>query len=149
MHRAVFFDIGDTLGVPAFNSAGTLTGIECFPFVKEILTRLRDASGPTTNKLGIISNTPAGITKVQMNGFLTTAGILEFFPDPDMLLYSSVEGMDKTNPAFFTLATTRAGLAPNRCVFVGESDAERTLAKSKGLRVSFHPLHLFHVLAQM
>jgi len=148
MHRAIFFDIGDTLGVPVFSSTGTLTGIQCFPFVKEILALLRDAAAQPT-KLGIISNTPAGVTKAQMNDFLAAAGILEFFPDAAMLLYSSVEGMDKTNPAFFTLAVTRAGLPPNRCVFVGESDAERTLAKSKGLRVSFHPLHVFHVLPQM
>ena len=65
---------------------------------------------------------------------------------PALLLYSSVEGHTKNEKAFFTLAAARAGLPASRCIFVGEDAKERETAASAGFQVSFHPLHMFHVL---
>jgi beta-phosphoglucomutase-like phosphatase (HAD superfamily) len=79
---------------------------------------------------------------------LSEAGILQQF-EPSLLLFSSVEGKDKTQPAFFRLAAQRAAVLPTRCIYVGEDQAERTVAKSAGFRVSFHPLHAFHVVKQL
>ena len=69
--------------------------------------------------------------------------------DPALLLFSSVEGIDKTQKAFFTSAASRAGVVVGRCVFVGESDAERSVAKLAGMNTSFHPLHAFEVLKKL
>ncbi len=146
--KVVFFDLGSTLGEPKLSPSGALTGFEVFPFVPEILTRM---SAPQTAgfgaKLGVISDTP-GLTLENMKAILTAAGILGFF-DPGLLLFSSVEGMDKKKKAFFTLAVTRAGIPANRCIFAGESDAERSVARLAGMPVAFHPLHAFHVLKNL
>ncbi|HWX33063.1 MAG TPA: hypothetical protein VNZ53_37250 [Steroidobacteraceae bacterium] len=68
---------------------------------------------------------------------------------PNLLLFSSVEGIDKTDKEMFRRACTRAALPAQRCIFVGESDAERKVAMSAQLRVSYHPLHAFFVLGQL
>jgi FMN phosphatase YigB (HAD superfamily) len=66
--------------------------------------------------------------------------------DARLCLFSSVEGMDKSQPAFFSLAVTRAGVSADRCVFVGESADERDVAAMAGVRVSPHPLHALHLV---
>ena len=139
----MFFDLGDTIGVPRVDAAGALAAFVPFPFVPEILARMKQDA-----RLGVISNTPAGATAASMSALLSAAGILPHF-DPALLLFSSVEGVDKTQKAFFTLAASRAGVPVGRCVFVGESDAERSVAKSAGMNTSFHPLHAFEVLKKL
>lgn len=137
---AVFFDIGDTLASPVVDS-GRLTGLRVYPFVPEVLRRLRSRA---TVALGLISDTgeePAA----NLAAVLAEAGLAELVNAP-LCLFSSVEGMDKSQPAFFTLAVTRAALPAGRCVFVGESAAERAVAEQAGLRVSFHPLHALHLV---
>ena len=141
--KIVFFDLGDTLVVPRMNAAGVLTALEPFPFVPEILSKIKVQA-----RLGVISNTPTGATVASMSALLSAAGILSRF-DPSLLLFSSVEGMDKTQKAFFQLAATRAAVAPPRCVFAGESDAERNVAKSAGMNPAFHALHAFEVLKKI
>ena len=55
---------------------------------------------------------------------------------------SSVEGPDKSQPAFFKLARERATVPVSHCLFVGE----RTVATSAGFRVSPHSLHALHLI---
>ena len=55
---------------------------------------------------------------------LSEAGLLDYF-EPVLLLFSSVEGLDKTQAAFFRLAAQRAGVLPSRCIYVGEDQGER------------------------
>jgi FMN phosphatase YigB (HAD superfamily) len=76
------------------------------------------------------------------------ANLLVFF-DPNLLLFSSVEGLDKTRKEFFDLAAHRATTTPKQCIYVGESDAERKIAASAGFQTSYHPLHVFHVIDQV
>jgi FMN phosphatase YigB (HAD superfamily) len=146
---AVFFDIGDTLAVPKASATGVLEGLEVFPFVTEILTKLHATTGPggAVLKLGIISNT-GDVDRDSMKAFLTTAGLLGFFEDK-LLVFSHEEGVDKKTKEIFNRARTRAGVAANRCIFVGESEDERTVASSANFRVSFHALHVFHVIKQV
>ena len=139
---ALFFDIGDTLATPRLTSTGALAALDPFPFVPEILTRLKPLG-----RLGLISNTGSE-TMQSLQSLLIASALMPFF-DPALLLFSSVEGKDKSQRAFFELAVQRAGLLPSRCVFIGEDAAERAVARSAGLVVSFHPLHVFHVVKQM
>jgi len=139
----VFFDIGDTLAIPEFSSSGSLQKLNVLPFVLDVLHKL---SGSHC-RLGIISNTGSE-TMASLHTVLSDAGLLQQF-EPALLLFSSVEGKDKKQPAFFQLAAHRAGVLPARCIYVGEDQAERTVAKSAGFRVSFHPLHVFHVVKQL
>jgi FMN phosphatase YigB (HAD superfamily) len=141
--KVVFFDLGDTLGVPRLDSAGVLAAFVPFPFVPEILARMKLEA-----RLGVLSNTPAEATVASMSALLSAAAILTHF-DPTLLAFSSVEGMDKTQRAFFALAAARAGVAVGRCIFVGESDAERNVAKSAGMSTAFHPLHAFEMLRKL
>ena len=139
----VFFDIGNTLAVADVTSQGKLVGFRTFPFVIEILRLLRHDD----RRLGIISNT--GTESAQsVKKLLNQAGLLEHF-ELGLLLFSSTEGIDKTKPEFFALAARRAGLPPNRCIYVGEDDKERQTARAASFRVAFHPLHLFDVIEQM
>jgi|SRR5665811_1761095 len=141
--KVVFFDLGDTLVVPRLDAGGSLTALVPFPFVSEILARMKMEA-----RLGVISNTPAGATVVSISALLSGAGILVHF-DPPLLLFSSVEGMDKTQKALFSLAAARAATPVQRCIFVGESDAERGVARSAGMNTAFHPLHAFEVLRKL
>jgi FMN phosphatase YigB (HAD superfamily) len=137
----VFFDIGNTLGT-ARVSNGALEGIDLFPFIPEVLARLRPQC-----RLGILSNTGTE-TLATMQSVLTAAGIADLF-DATLQLFSSVEGMDKSNIEFFRLAIQRAGIDASRCVYVSEDAAERALAKQAGMEVSYHPLHVFYVIQSM
>ena len=79
---------------------------------------------------------------------MAEAGLLDFF-DPALLLFSSVEGIDKRRQQFFELASQRAGVPAEYCNYVGEDDAERRIAALAKLRTSYHPLHVFHVIDLM
>lgn len=139
---AVFFDLGDTLASPVVEN-GNLARLEVYPFVPEVLQRLRGSAGEAEAvRIGLISNTgnaPAGL----LDDLLTTAG-LRALVDPPLCLFSSVEGLDKSQPALFQRAAARAGLPSTHCWYVGEDAAERDVASSVGFRVSPQPLHALH-----
>jgi FMN phosphatase YigB (HAD superfamily) len=138
---AVFFDIGDTLARAVVQS-GHLSRLERYPFVPEVLARMRSGGVPTS--LGLISNTGHESAE-HLAAVLAEAGLSDLV-DARLCLFSSVEGMDKSQPAFFALAVSRAGVPAPRCVFVGEDATERDVASSAGLRVSPHPLHALHLV---
>jgi FMN phosphatase YigB (HAD superfamily) len=137
----VFFDIGDTLASPVV-TGGRLTGLRPYPFVPDVLQAMEGV----TDSLGLVSNTGTE-TAQSMRDLLEDADLLPFFQD-DLLLFSSVEGLDKSDPAFFELARERAGVPAARCLFVGESEAERAVARSVGFLVSPHPLHALDLVRE-
>lgn len=142
--RAVFFDIGDTLASPVFE-AGLVARLAVYPFVPDVMARLRAAGGDDVEvAVGLISNT-GDATAAMMNDLLSESG-LQALVDTDLCLFSSVEGLDKSQPAFFELARDRADVSAASCVFVGEDAAERAVAASVGFRVSPHPLHVLHLV---
>src|SRR5262245_13066900 len=130
-----FLDIGNTLGVPQLNG-GALERIKLFPFVPEILTRLKARC-----RLGILSNT-GDETLANMQRVLSDAGISPFFENA-LQLFSSVEGIDKTKVEFFERAVGRSGIAAARCIYVSEDADERAMAGRAGMQPSFHVLHVF------
>jgi len=138
----VFFDIGDTLA-SAILDAGRLSRLEVYRFVPDVLARLRAGGAGGSVALGLISNT-GDETAARLNDVLADAGLLAFV-DASLCLFSSIEGLDKSQPAFFELARDRAGLPVSHCVFVGENAEERAVAASVGFRVSPHPLHALHL----
>jgi FMN phosphatase YigB (HAD superfamily) len=140
---AVFFDIGDTLA-GAVVQGGALARLEPYPFVREVLVRIRTGPDGMRRPVGLISNT-GHESGPRLFTLLVEAGLAELV-DRELCLFSSVEGLDKSQPAFFTLAATRAGRPAAQCLFVGEDAAERALATSAGLRVSPHPLHALHLM---
>lgn len=139
----VFFDIGDTLA-SAVVEGGRLARLDVYRFVPDVLARLRAGVEGVSMSLGLISNT-GDETAARMNRVLADAG-LSGLVEPHLCLFSSVEGMDKSQPAFFMLGPERAAVPAARCLFVGENAAERAVATSAGFRVSPHPLHALHLV---
>jgi FMN phosphatase YigB (HAD superfamily) len=144
MSIAVFFDLGDTL-VTSVPTPDNSLQLNALPFVPQILDKLKQTAAAP--RLGVISNT-GSLSLANIRDALAKAKLLDFF-DQDLLLFSSVEGIDKKHKELFERAAKRAGEPANRCVYVGEDEAERKVADSAGLRTSFHALHVFHVLDLM
>ena len=140
----VFFDIGDTLASAVLDGGGRLSRLEVYPFVPEVLARLRAGGQGLSVSLGLISNT-GDETATRMSQVVAEAGLSALIDDA-LCLFSSVEGLDKSQPAFFMLARDRAGIPASRCLFVGESPKERAVAASVGFLVSPHPLHAVHLV---
>lgn len=140
---AIFFDIGDTLGSPRLSLPPyRLEGLDVYPFVSAVLQQLRD----NDVRVGIISNT-GNETADDMKRVLEEAGIYGFF-ESNLLIYSSVVGLNKDSPEIFRQAATRAGHAttPEQCLFIGEDSQERSYARQAGLRVAPHPCLAWEVL---
>ena len=140
--KSIFFDIGDTLGIPVFSPSGQLVRVNLFFFVADLLRSLADQGF----RLGIISNT-GDIDGAVLDEILNAAGIRDFF-DPALRLYSKDVGLEKNSPEIFRVAAERAGLAgtPQACLFVGENETERGFASDAGLRTCPHPLLMDKVL---
>lgn len=139
----VFFDIGDTLGVPRLSSPPYhLEGLDVYPHVPAVLQYLQD----NQIRMGIISNT-GNETADSVNTVLEAAGIFNFF-ELNLLIYSSVVGLQKDSPAIFKLVAERAGYSANpaKCLFVGEDSQERSYAIAAGWCVSPHPLLVWDIL---
>jgi len=134
----LFFDIGNTLAVPIQKSGAPLA-LKVFPFVPEILNRLAARC-----RLGLLSNTGTA-TIDSMKSALSKAGLIEHF-EAGLLLFSSVEGVDKSKVEFFQLAAKRAKAPSPRCIYISEDAGERAVAQSAGFITSFHPLHVFHIV---
>lgn len=141
---AVFFDIGDTLASPVVEN-NQLTRLDVYPFVPEVLGRLRESAGEAGSvRIGLISNTGSA-TAVLLDHLLTESG-LRALVDPPLCLYSSVEGLDKSQPALFQRAAARAGLSPADCWYVGEDAGERSVASEVGFHISPQPLQALHFI---
>jgi extracellular elastinolytic metalloproteinase len=135
--KIIFFDLGDTLGQAVLSPPPVhLVEFDVFPFVGDLLTRLR-ARGL---RLGIISNT-GNDSGAHVDSVLARVGILDHF-DPALRIYSRDIGLKKDSPRIFLAAAARAGEEhdPASCLFVGEDVAERAHAAAAGLRVCPHPL---------
>ena len=132
---SVFFDIGGTLADATVTGTGPDRLIHLT--VRDgVLTALSELSQEGLS-LGVISNTPSFVTRQAMDDALQGAGLLTFF-SPDLLIYSSIIGIDKSSVLIFCYAADLAGHPHNRdqCVFVGEDGEERRIAEEAGFRVA-------------
>ena len=117
--RVVFFDLGDTLVVPADRS--WVSG------AKGALTDFRSRG----LRLGVISNT----------GDLSREQLAELLPadfdwaefDAELVLLSAEVGVAKPDPAVFRLAVTATGLTAAECLFCTESLLDTLVAQRVGL----------------
>jgi beta-phosphoglucomutase-like phosphatase (HAD superfamily) len=133
----VFFDLGDTLAKAVVSpTTHRLNRLEVLPGVLEVLQALRAAQV----RLGLISNT-GDEPQANLAHVLQQSGLAPFFPEAQLLLYSSVTGLKKDSPAVFKEAAKRAGNAatPSRCLYVGENPQERAFAAAAGWRVVAGP----------
>jgi len=140
---AVFLDIGDTLAAAVVH-AGHLAALQVYPFVPEVLRRLRNGPGEASVAVGLISDT-GHETAQHLAEVLAASGLADLV-DASLCLFSSVEGLDKSRPELFSLAAARAGLSAARCLYVGEDAAERGVAAVAGFATSPHPLHALHLV---
>lgn len=116
-----------------------------YPFVPEVLRRLRAAGDDhMAVHVGLMSNTGTA-TAAAMTRLLADAELGPLV-DAQLCLFSSVEGIDKTQPTFFIRGRDRAALPAARCVFVGEDERERLTAEGVGFLTSPHPLHALHLV---
>jgi FMN phosphatase YigB (HAD superfamily) len=128
---AIFFDLGGTLGEPVFSEPPVqLVRFDLFFGVKANLQLLREKG----YRLGIISNT-GNMPGSAIEAVLGPTGILDLF-EPELRIYSFDVRLTKETPQIFQLAAARAGLAENidRCVYVGDNDAERAVAVAAGMQ---------------
>ena len=141
--RAAFFDLGDTLGTPVLSAPPVhLIGFDVFDFTAPVLD---DLGGRGGLRLGVISNTGTD-AGAAVDAVLEQAGIRDFF-EPALRIYSRDVGLRKDSPEIFLLAASRAGVAPQECLFVGEDRAERGFAADAGFVVAAHPREASAVIA--
>jgi putative hydrolase of the HAD superfamily len=95
-----------------------------YPGARELLADLRKA-----RTLGVITNGP---TKVQRPK-LEAIGYREFFEEPRVFV-SGEFGAAKPDPSIFLAAARSAGVAPERCVMVGDARVFDMPAKAVGFR---------------
>ena len=86
-----------------------LANYRLFDDVPAVLKRLRSAG----LVLGVISNFEEWLERL-----LEQLGVRPYF---DVRVISGVEGVEKPDPRIFELAMSRAGVAPERCVYVGDN----------------------------
>lgn len=140
--RAVFFDLGDTLGEATIGgNPPRLVRFDPFPYAPGVLADLH-ARGL---RCGVISNT-GDMRGADVEAVLAPTGLLDHI-DPALRLYSADEGVTKASRQIFDRAAARAGGAAAECVFVGEDSAERSVAIAAGWRVCPHPLLVAEVIA--
>lgn len=142
-YECLFFDLGDTLVTPEVDtSSGDLVALQPLDFAIALLERLKAGH----YRLGIISNTGRFKGPV-IDALLAKAGLLKFFEEDGLLIYSADVGMTKDKPEIFRLAIDRTGGGPaEKCIYIGEDENERDIARSVGMRVCAHPLDLDDML---
>lgn len=118
----IFFDIGDTLLVQ--ESEHWVWAPSAQETVKLLASR--------GVRLGLISNTPDGATQSTLQP-LFPDGFFDSFRD-DLVILSSVVGIEKPDLRIFLHAAVMARCKPARCAFVGENLAETLAAQSIGMR---------------
>ena len=108
--------------------------------------------------LGIIANT---ITETEIPDYLVEYGLTDVFKT---VVLSSKLGIRKPNPEIYWEAARRIGVAPEKCVYVGDNpvrDVEGTRAAGYGMFILFYEpatqakepptneIHPDHVIHQM
>jgi putative hydrolase of the HAD superfamily len=109
--REVGVPNGDGLIDRIYAEFTDLANYALFDDVIPVLERLRSA-GLT---LGIVSNFEEWLERL-----LGRLGVRELF---DVRVISGIEGLEKPDPRIFLLAMDRAGVEPNRSVYVGDNPA--------------------------
>lgn len=126
--KAVFFDIGDTLGTV---NPATLT-LTPFSDTVTLLTKVRDV---IQLRIGVIT-TLGTLTEANAHQILQNAGLAAFLDPLGMVSEHTPgsPGVPKPDPAIYHFAAERFGLQPVECLFVGENLAEVIGAQTAGFQ---------------
>ena len=125
--KAVFFDIGNTLGTVSADSEGYK--LTPFDTSSALLRCFRDTLGL---KLGIITNIPPEMTGDMVRRLLATAGLLAFLDD-GAIVTSRDAGTSKPDARIYLYAARRVGLPIGQCLYVGEDPQEVVGAHQAGM----------------
>ncbi|MGH3933378.1 MAG: HAD-IA family hydrolase [Pseudonocardiaceae bacterium] len=129
--EAVFFDIRDTLGV--VDRRGHL--LKYKPTTDQLLEAMKQVVGL---RIGLITNLPENVSSSDGEEMVKEAGIWEFL-DPQGWVTNHDAGVEKPTPEIFVFAARQMGLAPERCLFVGENLTEVIAAQAAGMRAVLKP----------
>jgi HAD superfamily hydrolase (TIGR01509 family) len=127
--RAVFFDIGDTLGKVGFTPLKLTPFTDTIPLLQKVTTTLELKVGVITS-LGTITEAEgkAMLSAAGLSGFLDPAGFVsEHTPGGP--------GVAKPDPKIYRFAAKQLNVAPEECLFIGENLAEVIGAMTAGFRV--------------
>jgi len=113
--RAVFFDIGGTLGDV---DGGSLL-LTPYPGSVDLVRAMKNELGLRT---GILTNAGTLRAKAVLD-MLEAAGFGGLF-DEATVVTSADAGVAKPDPAIYLLAASRVPLLPAECLFVGENEGE-------------------------
>jgi FMN phosphatase YigB (HAD superfamily) len=128
--EVVFFDIGGTLG-----SVSPDLVLQRFESTQPLLTACRTTLGL---RLGILSNTPAGVNRTRVEKILDTAGLLGLF-DKTLIVTSTDAHAKKPDVAIYRFAATKAAVPPERCLYIGEDVQEVDGAIAAGMAALLKP----------
>ncbi|MDX1188952.1 HAD-IA family hydrolase [Sinorhizobium medicae] len=127
---AAFFDIRDTLGI--VDRKGHLVPYRPSSF--QLLETIR-AIGL---RIGLITNLPSDVSTADGFAMVKEAGLADFI-DPDGFVTNHDAGVEKPHPKIYSFAAQRMGLAPEKCIFIGENLAEVIGAQAAGMRSMLKP----------
>ena len=125
----VFFDIGGTLGDR--NATGKFTA---FPSSVGLLQSLRQMG----LRVGIITTLGPQLSNTEALAMLKQAGLSQFL-DPQGFVSDHDAGTAKPDPEIYRFAAQKAGVAINRCLFVGENFIEVLGAVVAGMKGTLKP----------
>jgi nicotinate-nucleotide--dimethylbenzimidazole phosphoribosyltransferase len=123
---AVLLDVGGTLVAEA--EPGTAVAsleAQALPGVVEAVTQLQGAG----MALGLVTNT-ATMTEADVRGLLAPVGLDQPFP---VVVTSAELGVAKPRPEPLLAAAVRLGVAPERCLYIGDRDDDRAAAEAAGM----------------
>ena len=125
--KAVFFDIGNTLGTV---SAGS-DGFKLTPFDTSaaLLRCFRDTLGL---KLGTITNIPPEMTDATVRRLLATAGLLTFLDDGAIVTSRDADA-NKPDVKIYLYAAQRVDLPVGQCLYIGDDPEEVIGAHKAGM----------------
>jgi FMN phosphatase YigB (HAD superfamily) len=132
MIEVVFFDIGGTL-LERDPSSGA---VRPFASSRGLLSAARDVLGL---RVGVITNLGRDLTDEQGLALLRGAGLAEFL-DPSGFVSDRAAGAAKPDAAIYRFAAGRLGVAPGRCLYVGEDPAEVRGAEAAGMAAILKPI---------
>ena len=125
--RAVFFDIGNTLGSVSVKSEK----FKLDPFPSS--TAMLRCFGQTLHvKVGIITNVPPEMTDEQVRGLLDAAGLLRFI-DSAAIVTSRDAGISKPAAAIYHFAAHQVSLPIAQCLYIGDDPQEVAGAQQAGM----------------
>jgi len=111
--RAIFFDIGGTLGTVDLSSK-TLT-----PFA-DVVNLIETAHQIFRVPIGLITNIPGDWTTADVKSMLAHAGLLEIFA-PAGIITSRDAGVAKPDVHIYQFAATQLGVLTSECLFVDDA----------------------------